>query len=88
MNAKKPPELSPEAIARSNRKRVAAEEGARAMADVEKQAIEVRKNMARLREAREAKEAAEAPLAPDSSASARKERSRKPRGEPSSKAKS
>ena len=79
MNAKKPPELSPEAIARSNRKRLAAEEGVRAMADAEKQAIEVRKNMARLRETREAKEAADAALEPDSSASSRKERSRKPR---------
>jgi len=79
MNAKKPPALSPEAIERSNRKRVAAEEGVRAMADVERQAIAIRKNMARLREAREAKEAAEAALQPDSSASSRKERSRKPR---------
>ena len=59
MNAKKSAEPSPEAIARSDRKRLAAEEGAQALADVERQAIEVRKNMARLREAREAKEAAD-----------------------------
>ncbi|WP_245332084.1 transcriptional regulator [Bradyrhizobium sp. NAS80.1] len=45
---------------RSNRQRLAAEEGARAIADVERHAIEVRKNMARLRELREAKEVADA----------------------------
>lgn len=60
MTTKKSAELSPESVARFERKRLAAEEGARAMADVEKQGIEVRKNMARLREAREAKEADEA----------------------------
>lgn len=59
MSAKKPAESSPEGIARSDRKRLAAEEGARALADVERQAIEVRKNMARLRELRETKEAAD-----------------------------
>ncbi|MGX9427493.1 MULTISPECIES: hypothetical protein [Bradyrhizobium] len=62
MSAKKPTELSPEGIARSYRKRLAAEEGARALADVERHAIEVRTNMARLRETREAKEAADAAL--------------------------
>jgi hypothetical protein len=36
--------------------RLAAEEGARAMEDVEKQAVAVRKNMARLRDLRLAKE--------------------------------
>lgn len=62
MSAKKPAEPSPEAIARSDRKRVAAEEGARALADVERRAVEVRKNMARLRQVREAKEAADEAL--------------------------
>jgi hypothetical protein len=62
MRAKQPAEPSPEAIARSNRKRLAAEEGARALADVHRQAIAVRKNMARLREVREAKEAADESL--------------------------
>ena len=60
MSAKKPAEPSPEHIARSNRKRLAAEEGALAIADVQKQAVEVRKNMARLRELRQTKEAADA----------------------------
>ncbi|WFU44817.1 transcriptional regulator [Bradyrhizobium sp. CB82] len=60
MSAKKSAEPSPESIARSNRQRLAAEEGARALADVERQAIEVRKNMARLRELRETREAADA----------------------------
>jgi len=59
---KKTAELSPESVARVERKRLAAEEGARALADVQRQGIEVRKNMARLREAREAKEAEEARL--------------------------
>jgi hypothetical protein len=62
MSAKKVAEPSPESIARSDRKRLAEEEGARALADVERQAIEVRANMTRLREAREAKEAADAAL--------------------------
>jgi hypothetical protein len=55
MSARKSAEPSPEGIARSNRKRLAAEEGVRALADVERQAIDVRKNMARLRELRETK---------------------------------
>jgi hypothetical protein len=44
-------------IARANRLRLAAEEGARAMEEVTKEAIAVRKNMTRLRELRLAKEA-------------------------------
>jgi hypothetical protein len=44
-------------IARANRLRLAAEEGARAMEEVTKEAIALRKNMARLRELRLAKEA-------------------------------
>ncbi|WP_249152615.1 transcriptional regulator [Bradyrhizobium liaoningense] len=60
MSAKKSAEPSPEVIERLNRRRLAAEDGARALADVERQAIEVRKNMARLRELRETREAADA----------------------------
>jgi hypothetical protein len=59
MNGKKPAEPSPESISRANRQRLAHEEGARAMADLEKQAVEIRKNMQRLRALREAKEADE-----------------------------
>jgi hypothetical protein len=44
-------------IAKANRLRLAAEEGARAMGEVTKEAIALRKNMARLRELRLAKEA-------------------------------
>jgi hypothetical protein len=62
MSAKRSAEPSPEGIARSNRQRLAAEEGAKAMADAEKQAVDVRKNMARLRELRQAKEVADATL--------------------------
>ena len=50
-------EPSPESIARANRQRLAFEEGVRAMADVEREAAAVRKNMERLRALREAKEA-------------------------------
>ena len=59
MVAKKSAEPSPESIARANRQRLAAEEGARALADVEQKAIAVRKNMERLRALREAREAEE-----------------------------
>ena len=60
MAGKKSAEPSPESIARANRQRLAAEEGARAMADVEQRATAIRKNMDRLRALREAKEAQEA----------------------------
>jgi hypothetical protein len=65
MAGKKSAESSPESIARANRQRLAAEEGARAMADVEQKAIAVRKNMKRLRALREAKEAEQVAHAPD-----------------------
>ena len=48
---------SPAKMARANRMRLAAEEGARAMEEATKEAIAVRRNMARLRELRLAKEA-------------------------------
>jgi hypothetical protein len=51
---------SPEQIAKANRLRLAKEEGVRAMEDAQREAISVRKNMARLRELRLAKEAAPA----------------------------
>jgi len=50
---------SPERIARANRQRLASEEGARAMADIEQRAAAVRKNMDRLRALREARDAQE-----------------------------
>lgn len=78
MSAKKSAEPSPEGIARSNRQRLAAEEGARAMADAERQAVDVRKNMARLRELREAKEAADATLLASLPAPAPTKRKKKP----------
>ena len=59
MSDKKPAEPSPESISRANRQRLAQEEGARAMADVERQAVEIRQNMQRLRSLREAREAKE-----------------------------
>jgi hypothetical protein len=60
MAGRKPAEASPESIARANRQRLAMEEGARAMADIQQQAVAVRKNMERLRALREAREAEEA----------------------------
>lgn len=60
MPEKKSSEPSPESIARANRQRLAQEEGQRAMADVERDAVAVRKNMERLRALRRAKEAEEA----------------------------
>jgi hypothetical protein len=78
MSARKSAEPSPEDIARSDRKRLAAEEGARALADVENQAIAIRANMMRLREAREAKEAADAALQRTLPAPTATKRSRKP----------
>jgi hypothetical protein len=60
MADKKSAEPSPESVARANRQRLAVEEGARAMADVEQKAIAVRKNMERLRALRQAREAEEA----------------------------
>ena len=48
---------SPEQIAKANRLRLAKEEGVRAMEDAQRQASDVRKNMARLRELRLAKQA-------------------------------
>jgi hypothetical protein len=59
MAGKKSTDPSPESIARANRQRLAAEEGARAMADVEREAVAVRKNMERLRALRETREAEE-----------------------------
>jgi hypothetical protein len=57
MASKKSGDPSPESIARTNRQKIALEEGQKAMADIELQAVAVRQNMARLRALREAKEA-------------------------------
>jgi hypothetical protein len=54
----KPSDQSPSQLARANRLRLAAEEGARAMEEATKEVIAVRKKMACLRELRLAKEAA------------------------------
>jgi uncharacterized small protein (DUF1192 family) len=63
MNGRKDVAPTPERIARANRQRLASEEGARAMAEVEQRAAAVRKNMERLRALRQAKDAQE-PSAP------------------------
>ena len=74
MATKKSAEPSPESIARANRQRLAVEQGAQAMADIEQQAVAVRKNMERLRALREAKEAAEAGTEAAGPAAAKKKR--------------
>ena len=60
MVSKKPVQRSPTSLARAERQRVAAEEGVRAMAEVERRAASVRANMGRLRALREAREAEQA----------------------------
>jgi hypothetical protein len=57
MVSRKPVEPSAESIARANRLKIAAEDGKKALVDVERQAVAVRQNMARLRTLREAEEA-------------------------------
>lgn len=52
-------EPSPEQIARENRRRLAREDGARALNDVAETAVAVRKNMAKLRALRLARDAQE-----------------------------
>ncbi|MGF6312950.1 hypothetical protein ABIB82_007046 [Bradyrhizobium sp. i1.8.4] len=67
MTARTRPAPTPGTLARAERQRLAAEEGARAMAEVERQAAAMRKNMERLRALREARDveaAAAAELAP------------------------
>jgi hypothetical protein len=59
MSTKKPAEPSPQSVARAERQRLAKEEGAQAMAEAERRAIDVRQNMQRLRALREAKQAGE-----------------------------
>ncbi|MGY4474907.1 hypothetical protein [Bradyrhizobium sp. USDA 3364] len=56
-SVKAPAAPTSDRLARAERQRLAAEEGARAMADVEREAIAVRQNMERLRALREARDA-------------------------------
>jgi hypothetical protein len=79
MAGRKPTEPSPESIARANRQRLAQEEGVRAMEDVARDAVSVRKNMERLRALRQAREAEQAasPPPPDPPAK-KKKREAKP----------
>ena len=76
----KPGDQSAAQLARANRLRLAAEEGARAMVEATKEAVAVRKNMVRLRELRLAQEAsaiqAQIAAGNDSKAKAKKKRSR------------
>ncbi len=71
-------EPSPVSIARANRQRLAKEEGARAMIDVEQRGAAIRKNMERLRALREAKQAEEALVMPALGEVPKKKRKRPP----------
>ncbi|MCP1854057.1 MULTISPECIES: hypothetical protein [unclassified Bradyrhizobium] len=79
--AKKPEELSAERLAKAQRHRLAAEAGAQAIAEVERDAIAVRKNMVRLRALREARDAeaaaAQAGSAPAGTASVAAKRTKR-----------
>jgi hypothetical protein len=59
VNSKRSEAPSPQQVARLERQRRAAEEGAHALKEAAEKAIAVRKNMARLRELRLAKEASD-----------------------------
>lgn len=74
MASRKSTEPSAESIARANRQRLAQEEGVRAMEDVSRGAVAVRKNMERLRALRLAKEAEELSLAPAVAPEAKKKK--------------
>lgn len=60
MTSKAPKIQTPEQLARLEKQRVARIEGEKAMAQVDKQSVDVRKNMERLRALRLAKEAEDA----------------------------
>lgn len=77
MSGKKLAELSPERVARAERQRLAQEEGVRAMADLDRQATEVRNNMERLRVLRQAREADEVKNRPAVPPTAKKKRKRR-----------
>ena len=70
-------ELAPKSVLRAERQRLAQEEGARAMADVERRAIEIRQNMQRLRALREARETAEIKASPTPPEAAKKKRQKR-----------
>jgi len=65
MAAKKASEPSAESIARAQRRQIAAEEGAKALAESDQRAVAVRSNMERLRALRLAKEAEDAKAGSD-----------------------
>ena len=77
MADRKSSEPSAESVARANRQRLAQEEGVRAMADVTRDGVAIRKNMERLRALRQAREAEQAALPPAEPAAAKKKRVRK-----------
>ncbi|MGJ4941371.1 transcriptional regulator [Bradyrhizobium sp. HKCCYLS1011] len=77
MVRKKASEPSPESLARAERQRIASEEGAKAMAEFNQRAVDVRKNMERLRALRLAKEAEQAKTQADPEAALKKKRKRR-----------
>lgn len=77
MSGRKPGEPSPESTARAERQRLAQEDGERAMADLDRQATEVRSNMERLRALRKAREVDELKNRPIPSPAVKKKRKRR-----------
>jgi hypothetical protein len=82
MVERKSGEPSPESVARANRQRIAAEEGKHAMADVERQAVAVRNNMARLRALRQAEELKKRDEEPAADAAPKKKKKSVAKGAP------
>jgi hypothetical protein len=76
MTNKRSASPSPESIARADRQRIAFEEGLKAMADIEQEAVEVRTNMARLRALREANESKTRAMEPTTSLQKEKKKKR------------
>jgi hypothetical protein len=77
MAAKKASEPSAESIARAQRRQIAAEEGAKALAESGQRAAAVRNNMERLRALRLAKEAEDAKAGGDAASAPRPRRRKK-----------
>lgn len=76
MTNKRSASPSPESIARADRQRIAFEEGLKAMADIEQEAVAVRTNMARLRALREANESKTRAMEPTTSLQKEKKKKR------------
>lgn len=78
MVRRKPSPPTAESIARSERQLSALKDGAKALAEIERDAVKVRENMRRLRALREARDSSEITTAPAEPATQKKRRARTP----------